>query len=246
MRGSYALKWKNRSGRPLTRQVSPSQEMGRLDRFQYATLHVSSRRTQWSKRAGTKSTHRWSTKEVPRSGARMQSRRKRCAHQLEKRGRPVAHRNEPEVEDPSGEDGVLAGEQIVSRHRLRHVRRQHDAVLAGALGDVVQRRVDGDVRVEVGDISELQAEEVLQERGLNGGRAPGRRRSRPFGGTHRGRRAGRRGSPPRTAHGRRRRLSTLVDDEHEEPTLGVVLEERLAQDAGLCDVVPRDDGAGVH
>jgi hypothetical protein len=171
---------------------------------------------------------------------------KPLAPPLEKRPRVGADTDEAEVEDPCVGDVVRRGLPAVLGQRVQRVRGQHDAVLRGQRLELVERREDLDVRVEVAD-GLAALEQMEEERGLDRrgelGRVVDRRHQaklprleRELGGDDELERLGR---------GVELAADLGVDDEDDQPAR-VVLGKRAREDARIGEVVPRDDGGDGH
>ncbi len=157
-----------------------------------------------------------------------------------------ADSQETEVVHPRDEDRVLGQLVGLTPGGVGDVRRQHDAVLAGELLDLVERSVDLDVGVEVGGDVPAVREQPPEQPRLHCGREledvvdhrhppellvvePDLRRKEGLEGL------------PFSA-----RRSRRVDHEHREARIGMMDQERLGEHAGMRQIVSRDDRAGFQ
>ncbi len=167
---------------------------------------------------------------------------------VEKGRRARADSDEAEVEDARVEQDALdVGEPAIERQWVLEVRRQHDVVGRGELGDVVQRGEDLDVRVEVGHRVRAVRQQRPQQEGLYRG---GQLHHRVRGGHPaellgaEARRLGADRGDPGVHPVRKPAIG--VDHQGCEGSSRVVLQKALREDRGLPQVVAGDDRAGVH
>ena len=157
----------------------------------------------------------------------------------------MSHPDKAEVVDPGGQDGRLGRHLAVVWHRSRHVGGEHDAVLLGFCGEVLQRMEDLDIRVYVEDRSEAPAEQGSQEPRLHRrGEFHYRIGSRHF--VQVGALDVEVGEAEYLERlmGRVDLAQWVVEHQHEETPPGVVRQEARGQDVGRRKVVTGDDGAG--
>ncbi len=89
---------------------------------------------------------------------------------LEKRQRLGAHRDEPEIVGAGGKDDVHVDSAVVSRERVRGVRRQHNAVLTGERRDFVEGIEDANIRIEVDHFCGARCQHRAEKERLDGRR----------------------------------------------------------------------------
>ena len=77
---------------------------------------------------------------------------------VEERPRGAADGDEPEIVDPRREHEEAVDLPLVLRERPHRVRREHDAVHGGEIGDRLERVEDLDVGVEVDDLARTAVE----------------------------------------------------------------------------------------
>ena len=101
------------------------------------------------------------------------SRRVVCHHQSRNGRERAADGDEPEVVDPGREHEEAVDLPLVLRERPHRVRREHDAVLGGEIGDRLERVEDPDVGVEIDDLARTAVEQAAKQQRLDRGRELG-------------------------------------------------------------------------
>ncbi len=177
------------------------------------------------------------------------SRRVVCHHQSRNGRDGAADGDEPEIVDARREHEEAVDLPLVLRERPHRVRREHDAVHGGEIGDRLERVEDLDVGVEVDDLARTAIEQEAKQQRLDRGRELGdvvdARQSPNLN------RVQAEVGEPQPADRRRdragRKTAALIIDEQDcEPPARVVRQKRIGEHLRERKVVTRYDCARVQ